>query len=296
MAATTVIGDPMSFARLLGRISGGRWGDRPPLVTVVRLTGVIGSIGPLRRGLTLTGLAATLERAFGARGVKAVALAINSPGGSAVQSALIARRIRALAEEKSLPVLAFAEDVAASGGYWLATAADEIFADESSVVGSIGVLSGGFGFPDAMRRLGVERRLRTAGEYKASLDPFQPEKPEHLAHLQTFLDDVHESFRAQVRGRRGDRLTAPEDEVFSGRWWSGRTALALGLIDGIGDLRTVLRARYGDDVQLRLVGDRQPWWRRRLALAETAAPTLDHLPGAAIAAVEERLMWNRFGL
>ncbi len=286
----------MGFSGLIGRISGGRWGVRPPLVTVVRLTGVIGSIGPLRRGLTLASLAATLERAFGAHGVKAVALAINSPGGSAVQSALIARRIRALADEKSLPVFAFAEDVAASGGYWLATAADEIFADESSVVGSIGVLAGGFGFPEALQRLGVERRLRTAGEHKASLDPFQPEKPEHVAHLQTFLDDVHESFRAQVRGRRGDRLKAPEHEIFSGRWWSGRTALALGLIDGIGDLRTVLRARYGDDVQLRLVAERKPWWRRRLTLGATAGPALDHLPDAAIAAMEERLIWSRYGL
>lgn len=286
----------MGLSRLLGRISGGRLGRRPPMVTVLRLTGIIGSLGPLRRGLTLAALSPAIERAFKARGVTAVALAINSPGGSAVQSALIARRIRALAAETSLPVLAFAEDVAASGGYWLATAADEIHADDSSVIGSIGVLAGGFGFPEALGRLGVERRLRTAGAHKAALDPFQPEDPEEVAHLQTFLDDVHESFRAQVRDRRGDRLKGPEAELFSGRWWSGRKALELGLIDGIGDLRTVLRARYGDDVDLRLVEDRRPWWRRRMGLIAAPAPTLADLPAAAVAAIEDRLLWSRFGV
>lgn len=287
----------MGASALLARLSGDRMGHRPPAVAVVRLTGVIGAMGPLRRGMTLAGLAETLERAFKLPGGRAVVLAINSPGGSAVQSALIGRRIRALADEHERPVFAFAEDVAASGGYWLATAADEIYADASSVIGSIGVVAGGFGFPQVLERLGIERRLRTAGEHKAALDPFQPEQPEEAAHLQGFLEDIHETFRAQVRARRAGKLTAPEDELFSGRWWSGRTALELGLIDGLGDLRTVMRQRYGEKVKLRLVGERRSWWRRRLGFVGADRESAAHdLAGAVIAAAEDRLLWSRYGL
>jgi signal peptide peptidase SppA len=262
-----------------------------PIVAVVRLTGVIGPLGPWRAGLSLAGLAPTLERAFSLGGIKAVALAINSPGGSPVQSSLIAGRIRALAAEKKLPVFAFAEDVAASGGYWLATAADEIFADESSIIGSIGVISAGFGFQDLLERAGVERRIHTAGARKSMLDPFRPENAEDVARLEALQRDIHDGFKAQVRSRRGARLKGDDDTLFSGEFWTGRRALDLGLVDGIGDLRSVMRARFGEKVRLRVVGAPTGWLRRRLGLA---AP--EEWARGLLAAAEERALWARFGL
>lgn len=264
---------------------------------MVPLAGVIGHLGPWRSGLSLRGLAPVLGRAFRLRGLKAVALSVNSPGGTPVQAALIARRIRALADEHKVPVFAFAEDVAASGGYWLLAAADEIFADESSLVGSIGVVSAGFGFPDLLKRLGVERRVYTAGAHKAGLDPFQPERPDEVEHLKRIQADIHDAFRAYVRTRRQGRLKADEAELFSGRFWSGRAALTLGLIDGIGDLRTVMRGRFGDDVRFRVITDHRRWWQRRLGLHAEAAPS----PGAAaapalLAALDEALVWQRYRL
>jgi signal peptide peptidase SppA len=262
-----------------------------PVVAVVRLSGVIGQMGPLRGGLSLAGLAPILERAFSLGGIKAVALAVNSPGGSPVQSSLIAKRIRALAAEKKLPVFAFAEDVAASGGYWLATAADEIFADESSVIGSIGVISAGFGFQDLLQRAGVERRIHTAGARKSMLDPFRPENAEDIVRLESLQRDIHDGFKAQVRGSRGARLKGDDDTLFSGEFWTGRRALDLGLIDGIGDLRAVMRARFGDKVRLRVVGAPTGWLRRRLGLGGPEEWARDLL-----AAAEERALWARFGL
>ncbi|MEK9724634.1 MAG: S49 family peptidase [Rhodospirillaceae bacterium] len=232
------------------------------------------------------------------RHLSAVALAINSPGGAPVQSALIAKRIRDLAYEKKVPVYAFIEDVGASGGYWLALAADEIYAQPSSIVGSIGVVSGGFGFADAIEKLGIERRLHTSGEKKAMLDPFGPEKPADVKHLQALQKEIHEDFKAMVRDRRGERLKGNSRTVFSGAFWTGTKALDLGLVDGLGDVRGVMRARFGDDVRLRPLDDLRPWWRRRLALAATGAPTagLGGLGDEILGAVEERLWWNRFGL
>lgn len=270
----------------------------PPVVAVVPLNGIIGAIGPFRRGLALSSLAGTLERAFKLDDVKAVALAINSPGGSPVQSALIARRIRALAAEHKVPVFAFAEDVAASGGYWLATAADEIFADEASIIGSIGVISAGFGFPELLSRWGIERRVYTAGAHKNGLDPFLPERPEEVEHLKRLQDDVHEAFRRQVRERRAGRLKAAEEDLFNGRFWSGHAALALGLIDGIGDLRTTMRGRFGDKVRLRLISDGRRWWQRRLRVPGVHGATQhpQALVDATIGAIEERAWWSRYGL
>ena len=262
-----------------------------PVVAVVRLAGVIGSMGSLRGGLSLTGLAPVLDRAFSLGGLKAVALAINSPGGSAVQSSLIARRIRDQAADKKVPVFAFAEDVAASGGYWLATAADEIHADAASIIGSIGVISAGFGFQDLLQRVGIERRVHTAGPRKSMLDPFRPENAEDVARLEAIQRDIHEGFKAQVRERRGQRLKAGDDVLFSGEFWSGRRALELGLVDGIGDLRTVMRARFGDKVKLRVVGARRGWLSRRMGLGPRA-----DWAGDLIAAVDERALWSRFGL
>jgi serine protease SohB len=266
---------------------------RHPIVPVIRLSGVIGS-QPLRGGLTLSGLDGAIERAFGLKRAKAVALAINSPGGSPVQSDLITRRIRALAAEKGLPVLAFIEDLGASGGYYVACAADEIYANPSSIVGSIGVVSAGFGFVDAIKRLGIERRLYTTGRQKALLDPFRPEDPEDVERLKIIQADVHDSFKAVVRERRGDRLRGDDEALFNGQIWSGLGALKLGLIDGIGDLRGVLRSRFGDKVRTRTMNAPRPWWRRRGS--PFAGVDAAELVDAALAALEERALWARYGL
>jgi signal peptide peptidase SppA len=278
----------------------------PPVVPVVRLSGVISAAGGLRPGLSLASLAAVIERAFAVPDRPAVALAVNSPGGSPVQSALVAGRIRQLSEEKKVPVLAFCEDVAASGGYWLACAADEIWADPSSIVGSIGVVSAGFGFHELIERWGIERRVHTAGERKALLDPFRPEEPDDVARLKRIQVEIHEQFKDMVRRRRAGRLKAPEDDLFTGDVWTGARALELGLVDGLGDLRTVLRGRFGDKVRLRLVQQDRRWFPRlpRLqapggAPAAQAGAAEAWAEGAArglAAAAEERAMWARFGL
>ncbi len=266
--------------------------EPPPIVPVLRLAGVIGLLSPLRSGLTLAGLAPLLERAFRFPGAKAVALAVNSPGGSAAQSSLIHARIRALAAERKLPVHAFVEDVAASGGYWLACAGDEIHVDETSILGSIGVVTASFGFPELLSRIGVERRLYTTGPHKAMLDPFRPEQPEDVERLREIQADLFESFKSLVRARRGDKLKSPENELFSGAVWSGRRAVAMGLADGLGELRQVLRQRYGEKVRLVALGARRGWLARRLR-PETAP---GDWAGAALAALEERALWARYGL
>ncbi|HZH28080.1 MAG TPA: S49 family peptidase [Azospirillaceae bacterium] len=278
-----------------------RWRNPPPLVSVIRLSGVIGS-GGLRGGLTLASLAQVIERAFAPDGQKAVALLINSPGGSPVQSSLIAGRIRQMAAEKKVPVLAFCEDVAASGGYWLACAADEIFADESSIIGSVGVIYAGFGFQDLIARHGIERRVHTAGTRKSVLDPFRPEDPEDIDLLRGIQGDIHDAFKAMVRARRGERLKGDEAELFSGAFWAGRGALERGLIDGLGDVRSVMRARFGKEVRLRLVSAQRGWlpWRRGLsdeALGRSfAAGITADTVAAALSTLDERAMWARYGL
>src|ERR1700749_4543193 len=217
-------------------------------VPVVRLSGVIGAVTPLRPGMSLAGVARMLERAFSVKNAKAVALVINSPGGSPVQSRQIYLRIRQLAEEKKLPVLVFVEDVAASGGYMIACAGDEIFCDPSSILGSIGVVGGSFGFQELIKKVGVERRLYTAGAHKAMLDPFKPENPEDVARVKALQHEIHSIFIALVKKSRGSRLKGSEDVLFTGEYWAGETSVSLGLADGLGDLRSTLRARYGDKV------------------------------------------------
>jgi len=291
----------MTKRSLLSKVTFGRLGKEKPVVGVLRLSGVIGQMGPLRRGLSLAGLAEAIERVFSLRHLKAVALVVNSPGGSPVQSELIARRIRALAEEKEIPVIAFAEDVAASGGYWLACAADEIYALEASVIGSIGVVSSGFGFVDLLKRIGVERRLHTAGLNKARLDPFQEERPEDVEHLKEIQGDIYEGFTAMVKSRRAGKLKGADETLFSGDFWVGKRALDYGLIDGIGDLRSVLREKYGERVRFKVVEPPKRSLLRRVQssgiLGPSQAPTDSFNWGAGIlAAVEERFLWNRFGL
>jgi serine protease SohB len=268
---------------------------RVPVVPVVRLAGVIG--GPSLRGvgLSLNAVNPALERAFKVRGARAVALAINSPGGSPVQSALIAARIRALASDKNLPVVAFIEDVGASGGYWLALAADEIFAAASSIVGSIGVVHASFGLHGAIERLGVERRLYTAGAKKTMLDPFRPPDPEDVHRLTEIMSEIHTDFKGTVRQRRGDRLRAPDDELFEGQIWTGRKAAELGVIDGLGDLHGILRERFGDKVRLPQVGAVRPWWRRRFSVGRPESETRA-VVDAVLDALAERMLWARYGL
>lgn len=265
--------------------------DRGPLVTVLRLSGVIGDVGGLKPGLTLEKQAALIERAFAPRKLKAVALAINSPGGSPAQSALIADRIRALATEKKVRVYAFIEDLAASGGYWLACAADEIHALPVSMTGSIGVISAGFGFQELLARHGVERRVYTAGRSKSLLDPFRPEDPEQVALLKRLQEQIHGEFIDWVRHRRAGHLDLDAEGLFEGRIWTGREAAAIGLVDGLGDLRTVLRSRFGDKLRLRAITQRKGFQPLRRILPGTESP-LAGLLGEA----EARLDWNRWGL
>ncbi len=270
------------------------FGPSVPVVSVLRFSGVISPTPqPFRGSLNLAGLAGAIEQAFTLRGVKAVALAINSPGGSPVQSALIAGRVRALAREKNLPVFSFVEDVAASGGYWLACAADEIFADSNSIIGSIGVVSAGFGFPEALKKLGIERRVYAEGQNKAILDPFKPEEAGEVERLKLLQKDVHQSFKDHVRDRRGKRLKGDDETLFNGDIWTGGRALDLGLVDGIGDMRAVLRERFGDKVRLRVISAPKRWLRRKLGLAAFGT---DELVLNLFEALETRALWSRYGL
>lgn len=257
--------------------------NRGPMVAVIRLSGTIGTGS--RAQLNDEALAPVIEKAFKRGKPKAVALVINSPGGSPVQSALIGARIRRLAEEKEIPVHAFVEDVAASGGYWIAVAADDIWVDANSIVGSIGVISAGFGAHVFLSRQGVERRVYTAGKSKSMLDPFLPEKKEDVARLKTLLDEMHVSFSDHVKGRRGDRLTEATD-LFTGEFWLGSRAVELGLVDGVGHAVPKLKALYGDKVRFATYGRKRSLFQRfGLSLAEDT-----------LAAVEERAAFARFGL
>jgi signal peptide peptidase SppA len=272
-----------------------------PVVPVVRLTGVVGFSTPLRPGLSLAGIARTLDRAFTMRGARAVALAINSPGGSPAQSHLIFRRIRELAEQHKRKVIAFIEDAGASGGYMIACAADEIIADAYSIVGSIGVVGGSFGFDKLIAKLGIDRRLYTSGEHKAMLDPFLPEDPNDVERLKKLQHEIHEDFITLVKSRRGGKLSGPQDELFSGAYWIGRRALEFGLVDAIGDLRGVLRERFGDKLVTPLVTAERGFLGRRLlgtGREEVSPVALGQLGLAedAISALEARAIWARYGL
>ncbi|MEX0695627.1 MAG: S49 family peptidase [Rhodospirillales bacterium] len=271
-----------------------RTGEKLPVVPVVPLRGIIGQMGPMRKGLTLEGVAGTLDRAFKVKNASAVALIINSPGGSPVQSALIARRIRQLAAEHNVKVIAFCEDVAASGGYWLAAAADEILVDENSIVGSIGVISSSLGFVEAIRKIGVERRLHTAGDKKSFMDPFLPEKKADVTRLKEIQGDMHESFKAYVSERRGEKLK-DDPTLFSGAFWTGRRAVDLGLADGIGDIRPTLRERFGEKVRMPVFSERKSWLSRRFG-GTSQHTDVAIWADSLISAVEERVIWDRYRL
>ncbi|TPG57516.1 S49 family peptidase [Roseomonas nepalensis] len=274
--------------------------DRTPRVAVVRLQGVIapranGLAGPT---LSAAALDPVLERAFGLKRLAGVVLSINSPGGSPAQSSLIVARIRQLAGKKKVPVIACVEDAAASGGYWLACAADEIVADPTSIIGSIGVISSGFGFEEAIARLGIERRLVTAGEDKSFLDPFRPADPAQQERLRELMAGLHHEFIAWVESRRGERLRKEGEPLFSGRFWTGRRALDLGLVDRLGDLRGEVTRRFGEEARIVPLGARRPRLPWRLlsgaSLAEGWTPAA--AAEGALAAIEARTAWSRLGL
>ena len=254
-----------------------------PVVSVIRLQGTIASGG--RGTLSDASLAPLLTRAFSKGKPAAVALEINSPGGSPVQSSLIGARIRRLAEEKEVPVFAFVEDVAASGGYWIASAADEIFADASSILGSIGVISAGFGAHVFLQKQGIERRVHTAGKSKSMLDPFKPENPEDIERLNRLLAQLHDNFIGQIKSRRGEKL-ADDPDLFTGEVWIGHKAVEVGLADGVGHLETVMKARFGDKVRFRRYSQRRPMLPRFGA----------QLVRDGLSEIEERAEFARFGL
>jgi len=255
-----------------------------PMVAVIRLSGMIAST-PARNGLNDETIGPVIEKAFSRGKPDAVALVVNSPGGSPVQSSLIGARIRRLATEKKIPVIAFVEDVAASGGYWLAAAADEIYADPSSVVGSIGVIAASFGAHEFIERHGIERRVYTAGKSKSMLDPFRPEQPDDVARLKTLLEDIHINFRDHVTDRRGAKLS-DKHELFTGEIWLAQRAVELGLIDGIGHIHPMLKERFGDKVHLRQYGVRKG------ILSRFGAQVFQD----ALQGIEERAAYARFGL
>lgn len=263
---------------------------RPPVVPVVRLQGVIAA-EPRPGRLNIASVEPLLQRAFAMRSAPAVAIVVNSPGGSPVQSRLISNRIRQLADQKKKPVLIFVEDAAASGGYFIAVAGDEIFADPSSIVGSIGVIMAGFGFVGALEKLGIERRVHTAGRNKSTLDPFLPEKPDDVERIKGFELDIHQVFIEHVKRHRAGRLRAEDDVLFTGEWWTGLRGLELGLIDAIGDLHAVLRERYGQQVVLRPIAPKRPL----LALPRFGFSAEGAVQGLATT-LEDRAYWARLGL
>ncbi|RCL01603.1 MAG: Periplasmic serine protease [Candidatus Tokpelaia sp. JSC085] len=270
--------------------------EKTTRIPVVRLQGmIIARSSPLKNTLSLAGCAAMLEKAFHDKRAPAVAILVNSPGGSAVQARLIFKRIRDLAEENKKHVFVFIEDAAASGGYMIACAGDEIYADPSSIVGSIGVISSSFGFPEFLKKTGIERRVYTAGKNKALLDPFQPEKKEDIGYLQTLQLEIHELFIHLVKDRRKDRINDDnDDELFSGLFWTGIKGKELGLIDGLGDVRSVLKARYGKATRLKLIsGPRSLFASYKPAVSITFGhDTVD----ALLIVAEEHALRIRYGL
>lgn len=277
-----------------------RFRKKELVIPVVRMHGAIMAGGnQFRPALNLASYAPLLEKAFAIKDAPAVAISVNSPGGSPVQARMIYNRIRQLAEEKDKKVLIFVEDVAASGGYMIALAGDEIIADPTSIVGSIGVVSGGFGFPEMLKKIGVERRVYTAGENKVILDPFQPEKEGDIEYLKTLQLEIHKVFIDMVKSRRGSRL-GEDSTIFSGLFWTGTRGLELGLIDGLGEMRDVIKRRFGKDAKLELIGGTRTLFGRRVPGVALGSANLGEIASGATAGLaeglEERAMWSRFGL
>lgn len=261
-----------------------------PKVAVLKLSGIIGEGGSFKKGLNIDSVNDDIEKAFDVKKAKAVALVINSPGGSPVQSELISKRIRELSAEKKIPVYSFAEDVAASGGYWLLCAGDEMYATHSSLVGSIGVISAGFGFVDAIKKLGIERRVYHQGDNKSILDPFQKQKPADVEILMNAQKDVHEAFKEMVKDRRGSKIKKrDEPKLFSGEFWTGKTAADLGLIDAIGDVRSVMKEKFGNDIEFVKISKPKGWLQKKMSACS------EDIASSVVKVAHENIMWSKFG-
>ena len=259
-------------------------------IPTLRLSGVIGQAGLMRSGLNISVLDKQIDKLFSDKKSPAVALIINSPGGSPTQSSLIADKIIKKAKENKKQVLAFVEDVAASGGYWLACASDEIFIDTNSILGSIGVISPGFGFVDLIKKIGIERRVYTSGKSKSFLDPFKEEKTEDIDRLRGIQEQIHENFINYVKLRRGSKIHEKYfDEVFSGLFWVGHKAIELGLADGIGSINKIITDKFGKNARIKFVDQKKSFLQRKLS---TSLINTDEI----MERIEAKAMWSKFGL
>ncbi|WP_121543595.1 S49 family peptidase [Candidatus Rickettsia colombianensi] len=270
------------------------FGDSKEVIAVLRLSGVIGKVSTMQSGLTLESLNELIEKAFKIKKLKALCLIINSPGGSPVQSELIAKRIRDLAKENKIKIYSFIEDMAASGGYWLACSGDRIYASYSSVIGSIGVVSSGFGFHEAINKLGIERRVYTEGKNKAILDPFKPINKDDLKIIKDLQKQVYEHFIEYVKTRRVGKLTQQDEILFNGEFWAGQTALDYGLIDGIGDMYSVMKEKFGDNIKFQYLCAKQPWLKKKLGMSSKILA--DHFANSLIDAVENKIINDKFDM
>lgn len=263
-------------------------------IPVVRLHGTISAEQRPNR-INIEMVNPILEKAFAIKSAPAVAIVINSPGGSAVQSRLVSKRIRELATKHEKQVFVFVEDVAASGGYFIAVAGDEIYADPSSIVGSIGVIMATFGFEEAIKKIGVERRIYTAGKNKSTLDPFMPEKQEDVDRIKMFETDIHQVFIDWVKSHREGKITAGDDDIFTGEWWTGERAVNLGLIDGLGDVYEVTREKFGDKVKLKWIEKRKSMFPS-LPFGLGSSISQQGVANDLVAAIDDKALWSRFGL
>lgn len=271
-------------------------GGAKPVIAVLRLDGVVGKVGAMKSGLTLCSLNKLIEKMFKIERLKAVCLSINSPGGSPVQSELIASRIIELAKENDIPVYSFIEDVAASGGYWLACAGDKIFASKSSIVGSIGVIAAGFGFHEAIAKLGIQRRVYTQGKTKSVLDPFQPEKESDVKIIRKIQKEIHDHFIDTVKARRGGKITQSDEIIFNGEFWAGQVAVDYGLVDGIDNLYSFIQEKWGDEVKIEYIEQKQSWFKKRLGISLRSKEFADNLAGSLVESAEKKLIQSKFDM
>jgi signal peptide peptidase SppA len=271
------------------------WFNTKPVVAVMRLEGVIGKGGSMKSGLTISSLNKLIEKMFKIERLDAVCLCINSPGGSPVQSELISKRLTSLAKELGVPIYSFVEDVAASGGYWLACAGDKIFANKSSIIGSIGVISSGFGFHEAIGKLGIERRVIAEGKNKSVLDPFQPAKSSDVKLVKDLQKKIYEHFIETVKEHRKGRLTQTDEIIFNGEFWTGQKALDYGLIDGIDDLYSFIHKKYGNEVKVEYIENKQSWFKRKLGMSNSK-DTVQELTDTMLDRIEARFMAGKFDL
>ena len=262
------------------------------IVNSITLKGIIGDVGKFDKGINIDNTAKIIEKAF-KKGIKAVAINVNSPGGSPVQSELIFQKIKELSKKHKIPVFTFAQDVAASGGYWLLCAGDEIYAHEASIIGSIGVVSASFNFSEAIKKIGVERKIHTEGKSKALLDPFSPEDKDGVKMLKSVQKDIFDSFKNFVKEQRGKKIKKDDDDIFTGAFWSGKTAVSYGLIDKVGNMQSVMKEKFGDNVKIVEIKDKKKGFIKDLISGSMFSIGSSK---AIFQAIEEKYIWNKFGL